>query len=128
MSGVSDSVQGMTLTVETITFDASDALTLATWWAVQTGGVLHDEPDPTFVLVAPGPAGGVTLGFQQVASPTPGKNRVHLDFSVTDRGAEVSRLRDAGATFVAEHRMDGFEWTVLADPEGNQFCIAGPQA
>ncbi|MFI2752454.1 VOC family protein [Cellulomonas sp. P22] len=117
----------MTLTVESITFDATDALTLAAWWAAQTGGVVQDEPDPAFVLVTPGPAGGLTLGFQQVASPTPGKNRVHLDCSVADRGAEVARLRGAGAAFVAEHRVDGFEWTVLADPEGNQFCVTSPQ-
>ncbi len=56
---------------------------------------------------------------------TPGKNRLHLDLAGPDRQAEVERLVAAGANLVAEHSLDGgFTWTVLADPDGNQFCVA----
>ncbi|MDM8084142.1 VOC family protein [Cellulomonas cellasea] len=118
----------MTLTVEMMTFDALDAPALAQWWAAQTGGVVQDPADTPFVVVAPGPEGGPALGFQQVAAPTRGKNRVHLDLTTPDRVAEVARLIGVGAKFVAEHRENGLAWTVLADPEGNQFCVSAPPA
>ena len=54
------------------------------------------------------------------------KNRVHLDLMPTDRtrDEEVERLLGIGATLVADHRRpDGTGWVVLADPEGNEFCI-----
>jgi predicted enzyme related to lactoylglutathione lyase len=54
------------------------------------------------------------------------KNRVHLDLMPTDRtrDEEVERLLGIGATLVADHRRpDGLGWVVLADPEGNEFCI-----
>ncbi|HWF30859.1 MAG TPA: VOC family protein [Mycobacterium sp.] len=54
------------------------------------------------------------------------KNRVHLDFSAQDVDAEVSRLTAAGATEVGRRRFsENFRWVVLADPEGNVFCVAG---
>jgi len=64
----------------------------------------------------------------EMASPTRGKNRVHVDLATPDRVAEVARLTADGATFVADHREDGFAWTVPADPEGNQFCVSGPHS
>ena len=54
------------------------------------------------------------------------KNRVHLDLTPTDRtrDEEVERLLGIGATLVADHRRpDGTGWVVLADPEGNEFCV-----
>ena len=67
------------------------------------------------------------LGFQRVDDPTPGKNRVHLDFSAADLDAEVARLVDLGATETARHGVGGgFRWVVLADPDGNAFCVAAP--
>jgi hypothetical protein len=52
-----------------------------------------------------------------------GKNRPHLDFGTNDRSAEVERLIALGASEVEEHVVEGLEWTVLADPEGNIFCV-----
>ena len=69
---------------------------------------------------------GPRLGFQKVDDPTPGKNRVHLDFGAADVDAEVSRLKAAGATEVGRHSIgENFRWVVLADPAGNAFCVAG---
>jgi len=51
---------------------------------------------------------------------------VHLDFSVPDVDAEVSRLTAAGATEAGGRTIsDNFRWVVMADPEGNVFCVAG---
>ncbi len=68
--------------------------------------------------------GGLQLGFQKVPDPTPGKNRVHLDFGTADVAGEVSRLKAAGAVEIGRHSFgEDFRWVVLADPEGNVFCV-----
>ena len=110
------------LTVGMITFDTLDAVGLARWWARQTGGTVADDADGWFVVVRV-PAGPM-LAFQKVTDPTPGKNRVHLDLSAPDRDAWVERLVADGATLVDRHEEGGFVWIVLADPDGNQFCVA----
>jgi predicted enzyme related to lactoylglutathione lyase len=114
----------MALNVEMVTFDCSDPAKLAGWWSEQFGGTTHELlPGEFFVVTRPE---GPRLGFQKVPDPTPGKNRVHLDFSVPDVDAEVSRLTAAGATEAGGRTIsDNFRWVVLADPEGNVFCVAG---
>jgi predicted enzyme related to lactoylglutathione lyase len=67
------------------------------------------------------------LSFQKVDDPTPGKNRIHLDLTAEDLDAEVDRLLGAGATLVAHRGDENFRWVTLADPDGNQFCVAGAQ-
>lgn len=124
MSARGGSVADMTMTVAMVTFDARDARSLAGWWARQTGGEVVADHDGWFLMVSPGPGGGPTLGFQQVSEPTPGKNRVHLDLGAADRELEVERLLGEGALEVARHETPSFTWVVLADPEGNQFCVS----
>lgn len=53
-----------------------------------------------------------------------GENRAHVDFMAADRAAAVERLRGKGAGVVGEHSAPGFAWTVLRDPEGNEFCVS----
>ena len=62
--------------------------------------------------------------FLAVPEAKTAKNRVHIDFTAADRHAEVARLVALGAVEVDEHAMAGFTWTVLNDPEGNEFCVA----
>ena len=62
--------------------------------------------------------------FVQVPEAKAAKNRLHLDFSTADRGAQVARLVALGARPLGEHEEEGERWTVLADPEGNEFCVA----
>ena len=114
----------MALNVEMVTFDCADPGKLAGWWAEQFGGETRELIAGEFVAVFR--PEGPRLGFQKVPDPTPGKNRVHLDFSAADVDAEVSRLMAAGASEVGRHRFsENFRWVVLADPDGNAFCIAG---
>ncbi|SEE86235.1 VOC family protein [Ruania alba] len=77
---------------------------------------LTPQTDPTVAVDGPGP----TLFFQEVPEPKSGKNRLHLDVTAADRQAEVTRVQVLGARVLAEHPG----WTVLADPEGNEFCIS----
>jgi predicted enzyme related to lactoylglutathione lyase len=114
----------MALNVAMVTFDSTDPAKLAGWWAEQFGGTAQELLPGEFVAVSW--PDGPRFGFQKVPDPTPGKNRVHLDFSVDDVDAEVARLKSAGATEVGGRTMsDTFRWVVLADPEGNVFCVAG---
>ena len=82
---------------------------------LRSKGVFDPEDDPT-VLVE-GPPGSPSFFFQRVPEAKTVKNRVHLDLD-GDPG-ELERLLSSGAAVMARHP----EWTVLADPEGNEFCL-----
>ncbi|KUI05972.1 VOC family protein [Mycobacterium sp. IS-3022] len=112
----------MTLAIVNVTFDSTDPDRLAEWWARALGGQVNAVAPGLFVTVSR-PGGGPGLGFHKVDDPTPGKNRVHLDFGVGDTEAEVERLVEIGATETARHSIGEFGWVVLADPDGNLFCI-----
>jgi predicted enzyme related to lactoylglutathione lyase len=114
----------MSLTVETITFDCTDPDALAQWWANAVGGDVNAVAPGEFVILQR--PDGPKLAFQKVPDPTPGKNRVHVDFTAADLDAEVERLVKAGAVETGRHSFgDDFRWVVLADPDGNAFCVAG---
>lgn len=80
---------------------------------------LTPETDPSVALDGP----GGTIFFQQVGEPTPGRNRIHFDVRGGPRSEEVARLLELGATVRDEHA----DWTVMLDPEGNQFCVLDPR-
>lgn len=114
----------MTLSLEMITVDCVDPDTLAQWWAQAVGGTVSALMPGEFMVVEK--SSWLKLGFQRVDDPTPGKNRVHLDFTAADQEAEVARLAGLGAREIERHSFgDEFSWVVLADPAGNAFCIAG---
>lgn len=117
--------RGMTSLVHNITFDCRDAYALGRFWSEVTGRPLADDDlpgDPEVLVALPG---GPNLLFIQVPEGKAVKNRVHLDLAPsTTRDAEVERLLGVGATLVADRRReDGTGWVVLADPEGNEFCV-----
>ena len=121
MSVLRHRVRAMTLKLEMVTIDCSDPAKLSGWWAEQFGGTTNELiPGEFIALTRPE---GPQLGFQRVPDPTPGKNRAHLDFVAEDVDGEVSRLTAAGASEVERHNIGEFHWVVLADPEGNVFCV-----
>jgi len=111
------------------TIDCRDAFVLSTWWKVVLGYAdVADDPnepgDEECMLVDS--ETGHRLLFIETGDRKQGKNRLHLDLSPTDRGRdeEVDRVVAHGATVVADRRRpDGSGWVVLADPEGNEFCV-----
>ncbi|MDF2822901.1 MAG: glyoxalase [Mycobacterium sp.] len=113
----------MKLKLESVTIDCANPDTSAAWWAHAVDGTVNAVVPGEFVLVAQ--QEGPNLAFQHVDDLTPGKNRIHVDFSASDMEQEVARLVALGAT---EHDRqsfgDDFQWVVLADPDGNLFCIA----
>jgi predicted enzyme related to lactoylglutathione lyase len=119
----------MALTVRTLTFDCTDASALAEFWAAVLGWNVYWDDDPE-VLVAPTfppPEGGAPkLLFIPVPETKSAKNRLHLDLGskAASRDSEVERVVGLGARVLADHRTDdGLGWVVLADPEGNEFCV-----
>jgi predicted enzyme related to lactoylglutathione lyase len=103
-----------------VTFDSLAPTELAGWWAKAIDGEVH-ESGADFVMVK---GGGLTLGFQYVADPTPGKNRVHLDMASHDVEKDIARLQQLGARVLRRHETPGFSWVVLMDPEDNHFCVS----
>lgn len=107
--------------VNCVTINALDPWVLAGFWAGLVGGTPRDTGNG-YVLVEPGP-GRVPLLFQKTDEPARQQGWIHLDCSVADREAAVDEIRQRGGRLV-EHRSDSNgSWVVMADPEGNPFCI-----
>jgi len=106
--------------------NARDPGALGRGWQVALGWVVvNEEPDEFEIRPAEDRLPG--LLFVPVAEPKVTKNRLHLDFRPDDRDAEVDRLLALGATR-ADVGQGDTSWTVLADPEGNEFCVLGSRA
>ena len=113
-----------------IVVDCGDPRSLGRWWAQVLGyTVIFDEPDEVVV------AGGAQDALQwpglvsvRVPEAKSVKNRLHIDLNPDDQDAEVVRLEALGARRVDVGQRDA-PWVVLADPEGNEFCVltARPQ-
>jgi len=121
----------MSLDIAAVTFDAENAIELARFWSAALGRDIDPGPDEQGAYFASigrsdeSAAGGrPILMFIQVPEGKTAKNRVHLDLDATDRAAEVERLVGLGATVVHDQDEWGTRWTTLADPEGNEFCVA----
>jgi Glyoxalase-like domain len=113
-----------------ICIDCADPWTLAHWWgealgyrvrphsaadlaALQEQGASGPEDDP-YIALDPIGEQGPTVWFNRVPEPKRVKNRVHLDVY-----GDVDALLDRGASLIERRE----QWTVLADPEGNEFCV-----
>jgi hypothetical protein len=125
----------MSLRLAAVTIDCADALAQARFWAGALGRPL--DPGGTAEFASIGMAAhrdqsgwsisaedGPTWLFAQVPEGKVAKNRMHVDLAATDHDGEVARLVDLGATRVVDMDEWGYRWTVLRDPEGNEFCVA----
>jgi predicted enzyme related to lactoylglutathione lyase len=116
-----------------VVVDCADPEPVATFWAAALGWRrTHVSTDGGEIVLEPpegSPADGVSpdLLFIRVPDPTtPGKNRLHLDLRPLDQTAEVDRLLGLSATRADVGQDDSSTWVVMADPEGNQFCVLRP--
>ena len=111
----------MPLEWEQVIIDSSDPEALGRWWASALGWVIvNDDPDEFEIRPAENQLPG--LLFADVPEAKTVKNRLHLDFRPLDQEAEVARLVALGATHADVGQGDE-SWVVLADPEGNEFCV-----
>jgi hypothetical protein len=115
-----------------LAIDCADPSGLARFWCSVLGYEVQDEADGTVTIGSPlvpegrnrpGPV-PPTLTFARVPEGRTGKNRLHLDLSPADReqDEEVHRLLGLGAR-PADVGQGEVSWVVLADPEGNEFCV-----
>jgi hypothetical protein len=115
--------------------DARDHQTLADWWCAALGYVRRDDLEPSDdeprprdwpVPIVDPSGGGPLMWIVPVPEPKYAKNRMHFDVV-----GDTAALLTAGATLVRprdpDPEADGIEWDVLADPEGNEFCVFSPE-
>jgi hypothetical protein len=111
----------MTLKWEQVVVDSGSAAELGRWWAEALGwDIVNQDEDSLELKNAHG--SGPTLLFLEVPEGKSVKNRLHLDFVPDDQNAEVERLIKLGARR-ADIGQGEVTWVVLADPEGNEFCV-----
>ncbi len=108
----------------TLTLDSTDPEPLATFWAAALGFTSIGEVG-VFWPLAPADDSEPPLVIQRVSEPKIGKNRMHLDVHVPDLSAEVARLETLGASRITKDVIMEFDhrWLVMADPDGNEFCV-----
>jgi predicted enzyme related to lactoylglutathione lyase len=118
----------MPLALHHIVVDTHDLPRLAAFWAAvlrwQVLSVRERE-----VVLGPDDAAPVGMCFMPVDDAKRVKNRLHLDLTTgaDDRDAEIARIIGLGARHVDVGQSGEESWTVLADPEGNEFCVVRPK-
>lgn len=111
----------MALEWEQTIVDALDPVALGRWWQDALGWVVVND-DPEEFEIRPAPEQLPGLLFASVPETKTIKNRLHLDFRPDDQDKEVERMLEIGATRASLGQGEQ-SWVVLADPEGNEFCI-----
>jgi predicted enzyme related to lactoylglutathione lyase len=119
---------GMPVQLHHIVIDAHDLPGLARFWTQALGWKILSEREREIVIGTDENA-PVGICFMPVTDPKKVKNRVHLDLtsSAADRLQEIDRLLSLGARRVDIGQTGAESWTVLADPEGNEFCVVRPK-
>lgn len=112
------------VTMSSVVVNTTDVERLAEFWGQLLGVEVAHRSGEWFIWLQPQPDLGVSLAFQKVEEPTPGPRRLHLDLDVNNLDEAEQRAVSLGASRVAEHNMGDFTWRVMADPDGNEFCMA----
>ncbi len=111
----------MNLEWEQLVIEALDTQRLGRWWSEALKWIIVND-DPNEFEIQPQIDQLPGIIFVQAREPKRFKNRLHLDFRPKDQKAEVDRLIALGATREDVGQGD-VSWVVLADPEGNEFCV-----
>lgn len=114
------------ITLGAVNLEATDPVALADFWAHVTGGSAEAYGD--FVYLSAGSPDGFSMFFQPLTAAASEHQKTHLDLTVPwgSRVSEVERLVGLGATWRWDvlEEFPHVQWTTLADPEGNLFCVA----
>ena len=109
--------------IKYISIDCADPRRLSAFWSDVTGYRQIIEGDDFCALEAPDKRGVRSLFFWKVPEAKVVKNRLHLDLATKDPASEIEKLVTLGAQKVEYREGNGASWTVMLDPEGNEFCI-----
>jgi predicted enzyme related to lactoylglutathione lyase len=117
----------MTIRIQCTCIDARDPHAQAAWWSEALGWRITHSGDDEVVLEPPlgSPEDGLVpdILFLKVPEPKTIKNRLHIDLRPDDQAAELARFEALGAQRVDVGQSADVTWVVLADPEGNEFCM-----
>jgi predicted enzyme related to lactoylglutathione lyase len=118
----------MPVTLHHVVVDTRDLPGLARFWSQALGWKILSERERE-IVIGPDERAPVGMCFMPVTDPKTVKNRLHLDLTTEagDRDAEIERLLALGASRVDVGQTGEESWTVLADPEGNEFCVIRPK-
>ena len=110
-----------------LTFMTAEPERMADFWS-QALGLTERRDESDEILLASEGWPFPRLTFQRVSVGSKGAGgRLHLDITASaDRVSEVARLEELGAAQVRTEQVDGFSWTVMTDPDGNEFCVTDP--
>jgi predicted enzyme related to lactoylglutathione lyase len=113
-----------------IVIDCSDLDRSARFWAEVLGYTAGPATSGRYRTLTPEDGAGIEVLLQRTADAKQGKNRLHLDLRTADLAAEVSRVLGLGASLLTDRPVveDGLRWHILADPDGNEFCVLQPEA
>ena len=112
------------VTVSSVVINVRDYERQKAFWGAVLGVGIAQEFAPYFVWFEPQHPGGISVALQTVEDPTEGPRRLHLDTAADDVAAARDRVIELGGSHLADREIQGFGWTVMLDPEGNEFCIA----
>jgi catechol 2,3-dioxygenase-like lactoylglutathione lyase family enzyme len=113
-----------------VVIDCSDLERSAEFWTGVLGYARDGVATGRYQTLLPADRRGAEILLQQVADGKHGKNRVHLDLRTRDLEPELHRLISLGARVLTQEpvREAGWKWHILADPDGNEFCVLQPPA
>ena len=112
------------LKVGSVVLGVEDVERAVRFWSAALDYCLRDEPDHTWAVLIPNRGQGVQIALQLSETPVQEHPRVHLDLYAEDQATEVERLVSLGARRVEwDLYPDGADFVVLADPDGNRFCV-----
>jgi Glyoxalase-like domain len=113
----------VTIRVGSVVVDCNDFDAMMAFWQEALHYVHRDPLEPGWVVLRDPDGGNVNVSLQQVPEKRVGKNRLHFDLYTADQVGEVERLLGLGATRYPRTPEPGEDFVVLADPEGNLFCV-----
>ncbi len=117
----------MALRIQALIVHCRDPGRLAEFWAEALGWRITGRDDPEWVVEPPDGSREDSvvpdLLFIRVPGAKESQNRLHLDLRPEDQATEVARLEGLGASRADVGQGDDVSWTVMADPEGNEFCV-----
>lgn len=112
----------MTLYIGSTVINTTNVEKGIAFWTAALGYVVRNA-DPTFAVLTDPRRRWSNISLQLTKEPKQGRNRLHLDLYSDDRVAEVTRLETLGATRVPWNYPPRADFVVLADPDGNEFCV-----
>lgn len=106
-----------------VTIDCRDPERLAQFWSELLGVGVAGWFGERFVVLERPAEEAVALAFQLVPEDKTVKNRAHVDLRIADLEAVTAWIEERGGSRLADHDEEGMRWRVMADPEGNEFCL-----